>query len=181
MTEKEIGEKLDEISKNLRLFDVIVNTDYKTYEGKLTVKQTEIVKKLLKLFEALRFQIAFDQFKEIEYSDDSPILTKNRNCGKPVKVRSCKPEHGDKTYFGILIGDVPLSLSAAMKPGNILKIGRSFYNPAILVPELGEIVYGCESYWGEIKEEDKDNVITDELINNVWYVKAIKEAFDAKD
>ena len=47
-------------------------------------------------------------------------------------------------------------------------------NPAIYVPELRKIVFGCESWWGEIQSPDEIKDITDDDISNVWYVKLVK-------
>jgi len=48
-------------------------------------------------------------------------------------------------------------------------------NPAIFVFELNKIIYGMESFWAiiETKEDLKD--ITKDDIDNVWYVKLLKQ------
>jgi len=80
-----------------------------------------------------------------------------------------------KTYFGILIGDIPLCLNSSIIEDTIT-VNRSMYNPAIFVPELKEIIYGCGSWWGEIKsEEELKELITDKTIEDVWYIKLLKE------
>ena len=176
MTEQEIAKELGDIRDGMRMLDSIVNQDYKTGEGKLNEKQVDIVKRLLKLFDRLSWQINFNNYKELRYEKDEVIRPGifSDKPGTPVKVRSCKEKHGDKTYFGILIGDVALSISHSIKDG-IVTAEHAFYNPAILIPELGEIVYGCESWWGKItSEEELKEVISDETIKNVWYVKALQ-------
>lgn len=174
MTEQEIIKELSDIRENMRMLDSMVYQDYRTGEGKLNERQTEMVRRLLKLFEILDWQLNFNNYKEIRYKDSPPIRTEFHKPGTPVKVRSCKDGHGDKTYFGVLIGDVALSISHQINDG-IVTAGHTSYNPAILIPELGEIVYGCESWWGEIKsEEDLKEVISDETIRNAWYVRALK-------
>jgi hypothetical protein len=45
----------------------------------------------------------------------------------------------------------------------------------IFIPEVNEVVWGCGSWWGKIKSEDDLKTITDEDINNVWYVKALNQ------
>ncbi len=95
--------------------------------------------------------------------------------GDMVQIRSCKKEHGDKTRLGILIGFVPIhgGVSFNKETGEMtFSIGGT--NPAIYVPELKEVVLGCESWWGVIESEEELKQITDEDINNVWYVQAIK-------
>ena len=41
-------------------------------------------------------------------------------------------------------------------------------------PEMGEVVYGCESWWAAIENEDDLKEISDLDINSIWYVKALK-------
>ena len=53
------------------------------------------------------------------------------------------------------------------------------HNPAIYVPELGKVIYGMESWWHAIKDEKELKDITDNDIDNVWYVKALKEVNNA--
>ena len=57
----------------------------------------------------------------------------------------------------------------------------SHNNPAIFVPELKRIVWGMESWWGAVKSEDELKEITDEDIDNVWYVKLLKSQMEGKD
>ena len=42
-----------------------------------------------------------------------------------------------------------------------------------VVPELKKIIYGCESWWHEISSADDFSGISDEDINNTWYVKLL--------
>lgn len=44
----------------------------------------------------------------------------------------------------------------------------------LYVFEDKQIVYGCESWWGEIKSPDHLREITNADIDNVWYVQALK-------
>ena len=44
----------------------------------------------------------------------------------------------------------------------------------IYIPENGRVVFGVESWWGEIKSVDDLKDITDADINSVWYVNALK-------
>jgi len=174
VNEEELKERLENIRKNARWIDEIVHADYETGEGKLTKTQVPIVRDMLKLLRELEFQLALNSYKEIKYSEKDVIDT--GECGTPVKVRSCKEEHGDKTRFGILIGDVALGISHSISKDGIITASSCHHNPAIFVPELNEIIYGCSSWWGRIEsEEELNDIIDDELINNVWYVKALKK------
>lgn len=101
--------------------------------------------------------------------------------GDTVAVRSCKKEHGDRTRLGILVGFVPIHSSVRLEREEGKEdVGKLVFehtgdNPAIFVPELREVVLGCECWWGRIKDESELRQITDGDIQNVWYVKALKE------
>lgn len=183
MNEKEIGEKLEEIRSNMNLFDSVVSCDFKTGERKISKKQADIFSKLLNLFRDLGWQIALNSYKELKHKDSKPIIYSERYMkpGTPVKVRPCGEKFEDKTYFGILVGDVATSISHSIDKDKNLTASLGHYNPAIIIPELGEIVFGYESWWGEIKsKEDLDKVITDDTIKNVWYVKMLREIESSK-
>ena len=183
MDEQQIGEKLEGIRKNMKIFDSIVHVEPNNEDGQmkfyLSKNQKEIVQELLDFFRSLNWQIALNSYKELELDQRGGYA--NRGCGTPVKVRSCKEEHGDKTYFGILIGDVALTLHASIDGEDNLKVSNSMYNPAIFVPELNEVVFGCGSWWSELEDESELNkLITDESIQNVWYVKMLKGLSNSK-
>jgi hypothetical protein len=95
--------------------------------------------------------------------------------GKLAKVRPCGEEYDNKTYLGIFIGDIPHSphISHNHETG-VLQI-RAHCNPAIFVPDLNKIIWGMESWWSIVENEnDLDKEITDELIQNQWYVRMAK-------
>jgi hypothetical protein len=165
MNPVEINSKLNELSEGLRLIDTFIGE-------KLTERQRELMIGLFDLFKSMRWQFALDNHKKMEVETSTTIDL--RKCGTPVKVRSCKAEHGDKTYFGILIGDVALSPNVSIDKEGTMHVSMGSYNPAIFIPELKTIVYGCESWWGEIESaDDLLKLITDDTIKNVWYVKAL--------
>lgn len=90
---------------------------------------------------------------------------------KPVAVR---PADSKETYFGIYVGDLATGASGSFHAtSGVLTLKLGHHNPAILVPALGRIVFGYESWWGVIKSEDDLKKITDQDIQNVWYVKAL--------
>lgn len=96
-------------------------------------------------------------------------------CGQPVKVRPCACNEENKTYFGILLGDLPYMATCGFdKETGTLTI-RTMDNPAIFVPALKKVVYGCESWWERIDTpEAADKAITDDDIENTWYVKLLQ-------
>jgi len=101
--------------------------------------------------------------------------------GEFVAIRSCKKEHGDKTRLGMLIGYVPIYASVELdKETKRLKFNVSGDNPAVYVFDLKEVVLGCESWWGAIESEKHLREITDGDIQNLWYVKALKQLSERK-
>ena len=96
----------------------------------------------------------------------------NKKISKLVKVKYCKDK---KTYLGLYLGELPTQISVShIKDKSTLEIMPSMCNPAILVPKLGKIIFGYESFWSFIKTEDDFEDITEDEIENVWYVQALK-------
>lgn len=95
-------------------------------------------------------------------------------CGQLVKIKPCGKEYGGKTYLGILLGDLPIeALISFNHDDQKLHIG-AMTNPAIFVPELKKIIYGVESWWGKIETPEDLKDITDDDIQNTWYVKLLQ-------
>src|ERR1700730_7469590 len=69
-------------------------------------------------------------------------------CGDFVAVRPCAPEFENKTFLGVLIGELALSQSVSLeeKTGT-LTVGQVMHNPMIFVPERAAVVFGCGSWW----------------------------------
>lgn len=98
--------------------------------------------------------------------------------GTLVKIRPCADKYDNKTYIGFLLGDIPTGVRVEYnKKNEEVDVELSRTNPAILVPELGEIIFGYESWWGEINSIEDLKEISDDDINNVWYVKLLKNKF----
>lgn len=95
--------------------------------------------------------------------------------GQFVKVRRAK--EGAKTQLGLYLGDLPLGIVGGIQRDDpsTFHIQYGTANPAIFVFEENQIVYGCESWWGTIKNPDELKEITDGDIQNVWYVQALKQ------
>jgi hypothetical protein len=173
MNEQQLRDRMEEIASEHSGFDFILAPDFFAEDEdarKVRGSQVELIRKILSLFKDLRWQVALNGYKTLAYDKGKAI--DQHGCGTAVKVRPC----GDsKTYFGILLGNIPLSLGASID-GDVLTVMRSFYNPAIFVPELSEVVFGSESWWGEIEgPEELDWLITDESIEGTWYVALLKE------
>jgi hypothetical protein len=109
------------------------------------------------------------------------------NSGDLVAIRPCGEEYKNQTYLGVYLGDIARGVGVSYdkdskdKDGNtkkVLIVGLSGHNPAIFVPDLGKIVFGCESWWTRIKDETHLKKITDEDIDNQWYVKLFKKMME---
>lgn len=111
---------------------------------------------------------------EIEVDHDISSM-RAKDIGKTAIVRPCAEEYKNKTYVGVFLGDLPHDpLISLDEERSVLKI-RPMMNPAILVPELNKIIFGYESWWKIVEnEEDLKQEITDEMIQNQWYVRAMK-------
>lgn len=92
--------------------------------------------------------------------------------GKPVKVRL-----GKKTYLGVFIGELPTSAHISHNEQTGVLTVNHMTNPAMFVPELNRLVFGSESWWGVIESPEDFKEISDEDINNVWYVQMAKSMF----
>lgn len=125
------------------------------------------------LYESKHLQYPFTVYS-INYPKDKAIAKHYRgDIGELVKVRPSGENYGNKTFLGILLGNADIGLYANYNQNSKeLSLGR-MYNPAIFVPELKEIIYGYESWWGLIKSKDDLKDITSDEIQNLWYVKML--------
>lgn len=115
--------------------------------------------------------LAANASKDIAHPENRAIrkpLMGDQGC--LVNVRPVGEEYEGKTYLGFLIGDIATGSSITME-GDKIQLNFSGYNPAIFVPELQKIIYGYESWWGIIEGIEDFKSITNEDIENVWYVK----------
>ena len=92
-------------------------------------------------------------------------------CFDPVKVRLCED---DKTYFGILLGNFPWMMHVTYNEDKEKLEVSTITNPCILLPEQKRIVFGAESWWCRINPGDDISDITDDDIENTWYVELLK-------
>lgn len=117
--------------------------------------------------------------KSINFSEDEKFTEKNKfgsGCGTMVAVRPCGEKYQGKTYLGILLGELALSTYVNFnRETGELNINPAMYNPMIFIPSANSVVFGVGSYWHKIENEYQLNDITDVDIENVWYVKAMKQ------
>ena len=112
---------------------------------------------------------------KIDVQEFDGKLLYHEDVGKLAKVRPCGEEYGGKTYIGIFLGDIPHSPHVSHNPQTGALQIRAHCNPAIFVPTLNKVIFGMESWWSIVRnEKDMDKEITDELINNQWYVRLAK-------
>lgn len=71
-------------------------------------------------------------------------------------------------------GELPIQILSSYNPDTGILTNSTMQNPGIFVPELRKIVYGCGSWWREIKSVDELKAITDEDIENTWYVQLLQ-------
>lgn len=102
--------------------------------------------------------------------------------GDLVSVRPVDDKFEGKTFLGVYVGEQARGLSYEATPteDGIVAARYSYYNPLILIPDEGVTVMGYESWWRVIRKEEDLRRITDEDIQNVWYVRAIKQIEQAK-
>ncbi len=126
--------------------------------------------------------------ENVKIGDDIPfpvevskVVTKSKAVrdllpvGTWVAVRPVSDNPVKKTYLGIYLGALPVKdaiTSYHVKTKELSFLVRD--NPGIFVPDLNRVVYGYESWWGRLKKPEDLKQITDQDIQNVWYVKALR-------
>ena len=97
------------------------------------------------------------------------------SCGCLCEIRPCMEEYKGRSFVGIYIGDIPISIFTSYDKKTGILSNSTMNNPAIFVPELKKIVYGCESWWRKIKSIDDFKGISESDIENTWYVKLLRQ------
>lgn len=169
---KELNENIREVLKVVKNYNKLKHIFSDDKGVRALAKLNECVRKIQLL-------IKISGLKEIDHPQNKALIQHGKPCA--VKVRPCGEKYGGKTYVGFLIGDIALS-SAIKITENKIVCEWAYHNPAIYIPETGDVVYGAESWWSEIEsEEDLKGVISDEDIQNVWYMQALKEISSKKE
>ena len=101
--------------------------------------------------------------------------------GKPVRVRPCGDEYCGKTYVGIYLGDLFMQNTVSYRRDTMELSVIPITNPAMFVPELNKIIYGAESWWSIIKSGDDISDITNNEINNQWYMQLLSGIYKRRD
>lgn len=93
----------------------------------------------------------------------------------PITVHEIENKPIDTSGLGHEEGSlVAIRPCAKEKESTGQLINSIMNNPAIFVPELKKIIYGCESWWKTIRSVDEFSKISNEDINNTWYVKLLQ-------
>lgn len=88
---------------------------------------------------------------------------------------SIRPVGDPKSYLGIYLGDLTIEIDHYYHVKDKTLTISAHTNPAIFVLDLKRIVWGCESWWGFISTPDELRQISNADVENVWYVRALKE------
>lgn len=128
------------------------------------------VARLRQALGTLKGMLDLDNVKQIRnVAENSDYVWRSQKVSL-VEVKPC----GDaKTYLGIYLGDFALGMSYKVV-GNELQVKPIFNNPAIFVPELNRVVFGCESWWRTIDNIEDAQGISKEDIENCWYVQILE-------
>ena len=157
--------------------------DFKSQGGKITIEnkctKTNMVVTEKDCADCASFNSRYIEYPitvaKINIDSDTYDMHANR-VGEFVKIRPCGKEYENKTFLGILIGDMPIQPHASYNSTTQELSVSMISNPAIFVPDLKKVIFGCESWWGKISSKDdlSELTITDDDINETWYVKALK-------
>lgn len=111
-----------------------------------------------------------------------PSILSGGEIGDMVMIRPAGKEYDGKTFIGIFLGEAPIGVTVLYNEKlEILRVKKSHGNPAILVPELKKVIWGYESWWDVIESEEDLRQITDKDIENIWYVKTLKQLAAKED
>lgn len=112
--------------------------------------------------------------EDILFENPKIVEVVGHKIGSIVCVRPCDPAFEDKTYLGILVGEMPLQIGLQyVTEGKELRVYSAFSNPLIVIPEKSAVVYGYESWWREVDSPEDLADITDEQIMAQPYMAAL--------
>ncbi len=158
------------------LKDELYKNGYKESNG--SRKNWEIEHKIKDIFICDKYKSMYIEYpievSKINVNADKDEFKDSRK-GRFAKIRPCGKEYEGKTYLGLYLGEMPIGHRISHNPDtNELNVSFST-NPGIFVFDLNKIIYGMESWWGIINNDEDLREITESDINNIWYVKALKE------
>ena len=180
---KEILEELitlektfDEISEMGDAF-AFLKDEEPTVDDKALNKVSSIAMKAWNSIRSFKFLVAASDVKDFVHPKGIPYnadcFISGASCGDLVSVRPCDDEYEGKTFLGIFIGEIALGTMGTIKE-NEITCSFCHTNPAIFVPAIKKVIFGCGSWWGKINSEEDFKQITDDTIDNTWYVQMLK-------
>lgn len=95
--------------------------------------------------------------------------------GSLCEIQPCGNEYEKKSFLGIYLGELPISIQTTFDKRSGMLTNFTVSNPAIFVPELKKIIYGMESWWRIIEKPEDFRGISEEDIENTWYVKLLRD------
>jgi|GEM_PF-7070497 len=138
----------------------------------------KILTNLKRTVSRIEMLVEANEIKELAHPKNEALQSPfSGKIGDLVKVRPCDEEYQNKTYLGFLIGDIARGSSIEIEKDKI-QLNFSGYNPAMFVPELKKIIYGSGSWWSKIESVEELKQITNDDIENVWYVKLLKKVVE---
>lgn len=90
--------------------------------------------------------------------------------------QACEVRIADEkqTHIGIHLGSLPTGIVSSYDQKTGILENNMMNNPAIFVPTLKRIVWGYESWWRVLKEDDVPQGISDADIDEIPYVKLLR-------
>lgn len=138
--------------------------------GPIDVSECEGCKDFVSQYIDLPLEVDDILIDDIEYRRPH-----DREHGTLVRVRPCDERYGGKTYLGILVADAPMQLSVSYdRDEKTLSVHPSMLNPMMVLPDTGDIVWGCESWWSAIEDPSELRDVTDEEIEGTWYMRLLR-------
>ena len=67
--------------------------------------------------------------------------------GMLVHIKPCEESLRGKTFIGVYLGDMQISVGCSYHPESKKLEVYGTHNPAIYVPALRRVVWGCGSWW----------------------------------
>ena len=111
----------------------------------------------------IEYPIAVSAINQKGWSIDNSLY--KDSIGKAVMVKMVGDEYGDETFFGIHLGEFPIEpIISHNRNSKELKVIPMF-NPAIYIPKLQKIVFGCETWWS-MGDKKSEKEIVSQLMKN---------------
>lgn len=155
------------------------------------MEEPELVEKIETIWERLRIGFgdnferammyvllhnwSLNKIKSVKYDDNLALYSLYKG-NSIVEVKPCdKKKYEDKNYIGIYLGDFPQTVSGETNKDGEFVIKPTHNNPLIYIPETNSVVFGSGSWWRKIEKIEDFKGISDEEIQNTWYVQLMKE------